>query len=160
MYAPQIFGMQTFRKNERLANFRLQAMLFSEGNSFFQYPFRIHWLSVSQDEKIDKPLKGKPIHPDATFSYPAKCLISVSKRQIRKAVHRNRIKRLIRETYRKNKNRLYTFLNTESLVILVAFIYTAKTIMTYAEIASAMQKAMDKLSRKLKTKEVEIRETQ
>ncbi len=148
---PQKFCMQTFRKSERLANFRLRALLFSEGNSFFQYPFRIQWLCFSENKKIKTYFPYKSVPKSATFDYPAKCLISVSKRQIRKAVHRNLIKRLIRETYRKNKNHLYAFLNTENMVVLLACIYTANRIMTYAEIEAAMQKAMEKLSQKLKT---------
>lgn len=152
--------MQTFRKNERLANYRLQKMLFSKGSTFFQYPLRIHWLGLSAEDLNDMQPVGKPIAASACFRHPVKCLVSVSKRQIRKSVHRNHIKRLIREAYRKNKNCLYAFLNTGSMVVLLAVIYTAKSIMTYSEIELALQKAMDKLSKKLKTPDVEKRLTE
>lgn len=145
--------MQTFRKSERLANYRLRAMLFNEGNSFFHYPYRIQWLCFSEHEEIKTYFPNKAVPENATFNYPAKCLISVSKRQMRKAVHRNLLKRLTRETYRKNKNRLYTFLKKEKMLILLAFIYTANRVMTYAEIDAAMQKAIDKLSQKLKNQD-------
>jgi ribonuclease P protein component len=48
---------------------------------------------------------------------------SVPKRSIRKAVHRNRIKRLLREAYRKNKEILTRVLATKKRTVHVLFIY-------------------------------------
>lgn len=141
--------MQTFKKHERLSNYRLQALLFGKGNSFFEYPFRIHWMALPRSHQHTLHPINKKISESAHFYYPAKCLISVSKRRIKQAVQRNQIKRLVRESYRKNKSQLYAFLNSEKTVLLIACIYTATTVMSYEEINGSLQKVLRKLVTKL-----------
>ena len=105
---------QTFRKDERLRKKILIAKLFQEGSSFFVYPFRVTWIPAI--------VQG---------SSPAQVLISVPKQVMRKAVHRNKLKRRMREAYRKNKNILYEFLlqNQDSLILCLT--YTSKEILPY-----------------------------
>ncbi len=137
--------MYTFRKNERLGNNRLQSLLFDQGKSFFQYPFRVQYLFFGK-KGMDEHLRHQEDHPPgAVFLYPAKCLVSVSKRQMKKAVQRNRAKRLVREAYRKNKNTFYTFLERERCNAMVAFVYTADKILSYNEIQEAVSQSIKKL---------------
>ncbi len=140
--------MQTFKKTERLSNYRLQSILFGKGNTFFEYPFRIHWMAFPAAQQQTLLLPNIKTAESAHFYSPAKCLVSVSKRQIKKAVQRNQIKRLVRESYRKNKSQLYAFLNNEKTVLLLACIYTAKTVKSYTEINAAMQKVISRLAAK------------
>jgi len=81
--------------------------------------------------------------------YPVKLLISVSKRTFKHAVDRNRMKRLIRESYRLNKTIIYDPLNKENSSILLGFIFVGKDMMEYKEIEKAMIKALAKLQAKL-----------
>ncbi len=106
---------QTFGKEERLYSKKQISRLFAEGNSFYKYPFKVICLRETSD---------KPELP--------KILISVSKRNFKKAVERNKIKRLIREAYRKNKKILIDSKLTERNLMLLALIYTGKTILSYA----------------------------
>ena len=63
-----------------------------------------------------------------------KLLITVSKRHLKRAVDRNKVKRLVREAYRNNKNSfLASYKNNESS-LMFGLIYNAKTILSYAEI--------------------------
>lgn len=78
--------MQTFGKEEHLCNISEIQKLFTEGKSFFKHPVKLLWLPGDWS--------GNPV---------LKVLISVSKRNFRNSVDRNRIKRLIRECYRRNK---------------------------------------------------------
>jgi ribonuclease P protein component len=82
--------MQTFKKAERLCNRTLINALFKEGRSFNIYPVRVSWMDIDP---------GTPS--------PAEVLIIVSRKKFSKATERNRIKRRIREAYRKNKSLFY-----------------------------------------------------
>ena len=105
---------QTFTKDERLRKKILITKLFQEGSSFFVYPFRVSWLPS--------------IVPGAS---PVQVLVSVPKQVIRKAVNRNKIKRRMREAYRKNKFILYEFLEPNQGTLILALTYTSKEILPY-----------------------------
>jgi len=100
---------QTFSKEERLCSKKIIENLFEGGSSLAVYPFRLVWLETE--------LKTK---------YPVQITISVSKKNIARAVDRNKIKRQIREGYRKNKNILYKYLYKKNRQYAMALIYTAK----------------------------------
>ena len=76
-------------------------------------------------------------------------MIAISKRHIKSAVKRNRVKRLTREAYRKNKNAFYTFLETRRLHAVVAFVYNAKDVMRYNEIEAAIRESLQRLQDKI-----------
>ena len=119
--------MQTFTKAERLSSKVEIERLFETGNSFNSAPFKIIW-----QETIDS-------------SVPAKIVISIPKRLFKRAVDRNRLKRLTRETYRKNKYILYDSLKNKK--VLLMFIYTAKTIIDYKEMEEKIIVVLQRLSK-------------
>jgi ribonuclease P protein component len=150
--------MQEFKKSERLCNFRLRKMLFQEGESFFLYPFRVLYLELDPDleplfypgesicyvgnkandssrtrQNSSWPLLKLP--DNALFPRPAKCLLSVSAKHFKRAVDRNRLKRQMKESYRKNKSPFYSFLENKGKICLLAFIYAAKEKLPYHELA-------------------------
>jgi ribonuclease P protein component len=108
---------QTFRKDERLHKNSLIKNLFTEGDSFFIYPFRVSHLKSDFDS-----------------GYPVQVLISVPKHNFKRSVDRNLLKRRIREGFRKNKQDLYEFLSDRHLKILVCITYTSKEILPYSTI--------------------------
>ncbi|HSY61911.1 MAG TPA: ribonuclease P protein component [Cytophaga sp.] len=99
--------LYSFPKKEKLTSKIIIDRLFKDGQSRFKYPFRVLFLS---DEAYSEP-------------FP-QLVISVSKRNFKRAVDRNRIKRLIREAYRLQKDEILSlFLDKPSYV---AILYTAK----------------------------------
>lgn len=108
----------TYKKSERLHSKLLINNLFTEGESYFFHPFRITYLPIVRRQ-------GPPVQ----------ILVSVSKRNFKSAVTRNKIKRLVRESYRNNKSIIWDyFKDRPSEQLLISMVYTGKTITPYSEL--------------------------
>ena len=119
-------------KNERLCLQKDIDSLFASGQSFVSYPLRIVYLFVTQDDVSKSDIS---------------ILISVPKKRIKKAVTRNRIKRLIRESYRHNKNESSKHCKQKGKHLHIAFLYMSYDLKKYADIEKAMRKALDMIVR-------------
>jgi ribonuclease P protein component len=111
--------LQTFKKEERLREKKIIEQLFDKGSSFYLNPFKV-------------------IFDEADFggNFPAKVMVTLSARNFKRAVDRNRIKRLMREAYRKNKHILYDATAINSKKIAVIIIYTGKVMISSREAES------------------------
>ncbi len=110
--------MLSLKKKERLKSKILIDKLFSIGNTFYFFPFKVIWLP-----KV--PLKGES---------PAEVLISVSKKSFSSAVDRNHMRRRIREAYRINKESLYNYLTSKGKSNIIVIHYTPPKKMIFKEI--------------------------
>ncbi len=127
----------TFKKTERLTHKIVISNLFTNGNSFTCYPFRVVW----NVEKLNTP-------------YPAQIAVTVSKRSFKLAVTRNVLKRRIKEIYRLNKSTLYEQLESENEQIAFMLLYLPKKVMTTEELTPKLQGVLERLLqeyKKLKT---------
>ena len=75
----------SFSKKQKLKGQKLIEKLFTEGGSVSAFPLRLIYLQTGKSNQVG---------------------VSVSKRNFKNAVDRNRIKRLLREAYRHNKKML------------------------------------------------------
>lgn len=117
-----------FLKAERLHGHNAITNLFSNGKSFYIHPFKVVVFEAIAD---DNP--------------PLRMLISVSKRKFKKAVDRNRTKRLCREAWRLQKSALIQNLSTKNIRLDVALIYTAGRILSFAEISRKIKVILQRL---------------
>ena len=111
-----------FSKKERLSNKKIIQELFDKGSSFYLYPFKVYTLRNSDPEF--------PFH---------QVLFSVSKKNFKRAVDRNLIKRRMREAFRLNKNTI-----AASCKLQIAYIYSAKEILTFAQLEERLVKTFNR----------------
>ncbi len=120
----------TFSSAERLKSKIAIGQLFKTGKSIHQYPVRIVFI------------KKKEITPAL---YPAQAAFTVPKRSFKRAVKRNRLKRLMREAYRLNKSMLYEKLEKANANMILMLIYTGKEEAKYEEVNKSVQKLLQRL---------------
>jgi ribonuclease P protein component len=111
-------GKFTFRKEERLSKKKLIQELFEKGSSFYFFPFKVFHMP----------------NPDREYDVH-QVVISVSKRNFKRAADRNLIKRRIREGYRLNK----TLLPGQNK-LLIAYIYSVKEVLPSVQIHDRLVK--------------------
>ncbi|MDR1707768.1 MAG: ribonuclease P protein component [Prevotella sp.] len=130
----ELSNKNTFTKEEKLCSTKAIDTLFSVGESFVAYPLRVVYV----------------IHDEFEFDRQnVSVMISVSKRKFKRAVKRNRVKRLIREAYRLNKQGLITLLNRQNKGMDIAFLYLKDELPEFAEIEKSILKAMSILTDKM-----------
>ena len=112
----------TYGTKEKLKSKTLIRTLFEEGTSVKAFPLRMAFLET--------PLP----YPDITIQ----CGVSVSKRNHKLAVTRNRIKRLMREAYRLNKHEI----DKKGTTFAVLIIYTSRDVLSFTEVNKAMVKLL------------------
>lgn len=117
--------MQTFTKAERLCSKVVIDKVFERGRTVTVPLFRLFWIEAPPEQ-----------------DYPAQIVISVPKRNFKRAVDRNTLKRRIREAYRKNKTGWYAQLRPKAYSLLL--IYTGKKSVEYKEIEEKIMLLMER----------------
>jgi ribonuclease P protein component len=117
----------TWNKAEKLKSRKRIERVFKEGKSFSVYPFKIFFLMGALDPT------------------PVQAGFGASSRYFKKAVDRNRIKRLGREAYRLQKAPLIAHLQGKGLSMAVFFIYTGKDLPDYPLVTQKIGVALQKL---------------
>ncbi|MBT8183670.1 MAG: ribonuclease P protein component [Eudoraea sp.] len=119
----------TFPKKEKLRNKRTIERLFKEGHSVSAYPFKLIYLNIL------RPVESR-----------IQIAVTVPKSNFKSAVERNRIKRLMRECYRQNKQ--YIFNNMEGNFAFL-ILYLGKDMPSYAVVEKGMLQIFEKLIKKV-----------
>lgn len=127
--------MMTFRREERLRGEALIERLFHrEGSrSMAAFPLRMVYMKTASD--------GAGALPQVLISVPKRCL--------KHAVDRNRVKRQVREAYRRNKYRLVESLGGDGVRgLLIAFIWLDDKLWSTAEVERKVCNLLQRLSEK------------
>lgn len=121
----------TFNKKEKLKSEKLITQLFAEGQSVVAYPLRLVYLPTTFDDNVK-----------------VKAGVSVSKRNFKNAVDRNRIKRLMREAYRLQKG---AYFNNFSTSYALMILYIGKDGTDFETVKLKMKQLFDKFLNNITT---------
>ena len=116
-----------FPKSERLSRRKLIKVLFDQGKSYHYFPLKLLYLPSAE---IDQ----------------TQVLFAVSKRNFKKAVDRNRVKRQMREAYRLHKGRI-SYSPSKDVHFLLAYVYIAKKQYPYRDIEAKIKVSLDRLTK-------------
>ena len=103
--------------------------VFAEGKSFNAYPLKLAYTLQDQSD-----------------ASPAKVAVGASSRYFKKAVDRNRVKRLLRENYRLHKQELLELI-PENKQVSVFILFLGKDLSETGLIADKMPQALQKLGK-------------
>lgn len=111
-----------FSKNDKLKSRKLIGQLFEDGKIVSKFPLKLFYVPAQFDDGVK-----------------VKAAVSVSKRNFKTAVDRNRIKRLLRESYRLNKHLVIENI-TENYAFL--FLYVGKDLPEFKLLEIKMQQLL------------------
>lgn len=123
---------QKFSKIEHLKSRKAIELLFKEGKSIYKYPLKLIW-NFQALENIETHQIG----------------VTVPKRNFKKAVDRNLLKRRMREAYRLNKQ---IICNDECSIIYAMLIYTSKKSEPFKNIESSIKVLLKRLGKEIESK--------
>ena len=124
----------TYSGPEKLKSRKLLNQVFAEGKSLHAFPLKVTYTSIDSD-----------------VASAAKIGVGVSSRHFKKAVDRNRVKRLLREAYRLQKFILLEKL-PEKKLLSVFILFVGKDISETSMIPEKMQLILEKLGNSFQNK--------
>src|SRR5690606_15852401 len=118
----------SFPKKEKLKRKKLIEQLFEGGKGISSYPVKLIYLRTELPEDVQ-----------------IQAGVTVSKRNFKRAVQRNRIKRLLRESYRLNKHLVFN--NIEGNFAFL-FLYIGKEMPEYEQVEASIKTVLHKFVEK------------
>ncbi|MBV9988469.1 MAG: ribonuclease P protein component [Chitinophagaceae bacterium] len=123
---------RSYSKKEKLKSRKRLGELFATGRSFSIFPVKVFFTATEMQEKGS-----------------VQAGVGVSARNFKKAVDRNRIKRLLRECYRLNKTALTEAAAAKHKALGVFFLYVGKDLPEYPALTEKMIAALNRLTDEL-----------
>lgn len=124
-------AIHTLSKTERLKKRTDIALVFAKGKALVVPPVKMLYRLVPQQPGT------------------VQMGVVASKKLFKKAVHRNRVKRLIREAYRTQNGAIKLQAQQLDVGVQVFFIYQSKELPTWAPIQATVQQLLEKLADKI-----------
>ena len=121
-----------FGKKERLKSKKAIEALFTKGKTLSQFPLRVMYVFETVQNEQDAIVQAG---------------VTASKKHFKKAVDRNRIKRLLRECYRLQKLQLIETVKQKKLKAHLFFMFVDKILPEFNAVKEAMNKCLIQLQK-------------
>ena len=131
----------TLGSQERLKSRKLIEQLFKEGRSLVVFPFRVHYLFRNKEAPGISPAPGIK-----AGMVNVQCGFGASSRQFKKAVDRNRIKRLTREAWRLQRQPLTDALAGGQQQLALFLVYTGKELPDFNTVKEKVAVILNRLT--------------
>jgi len=138
---PKLF---TYKKKDKLKSRKQTQYLFSKGQSIQVFPIKL----IYTIEQTDPDDSNAMIQSDGILQAG----VGAPSRTFRKAVQRNRVKRLLREAYRLEKPNFINQLNLANKRLNLFFLYIDAQVLVQAEVQSKLREALAILIKKIAIK--------
>jgi ribonuclease P protein component len=125
----RIFHRNTLGKKEILRGKKASSEVFLHGEKIFQYPVLLYYRTTTY--KRPSPLR---------------VAFSVSKKRYKRAVDRNQIKRMMRESYRRLKHPLLHLAEKQHIGIDIMIIYVGKSKVAFDEFSESLLLSLKQLA--------------
>ncbi len=122
-------------KSERLHSSKIIENLLTGGDVLFHYPFKVYFCTGKKAASSGAP--------SCDF------VVVVPKRNFKRAVHRNLLKRRIREAYRRNKHLIHDALQEQGISLHFLLRYVSVEQLPYSTIEQSLQQTLCKLAEAL-----------
>ena len=127
----------TFDKSQHICSMKRINTLFEHSSSFINYPLKVVYRK--EEKQTDLPC--------------VQLLLSVSKHHFKRAIKRNRIKRQLREAFRKNSHALKQFAIEHSIHIDIALLWVSNELFTSGLVEEKVVKALEAIAKQINEKE-------
>lgn len=121
----------TFSKKHRLKSRKQLQQVFSAGQRIYSGPVKLLYITTPNDAPV------------------LQCGVGTSIRNFKKAVDRNRVKRLLREAYRLQQHHLQQLIIEQKISISVFILYVGKELPTYDALYQQTGTALHLLAKKI-----------
>jgi ribonuclease P protein component len=118
-------------------------LVFSKGKTFSVHPFKIFY--ITGHHVFDIRQKRSPDHKKIILQ----CGVGVSSKNFKKAVDRNRIKRVVKESYRLQRNFLREILAQKNHHLALFLIYTGKELPEFKIISEKIELILLRLAKEI-----------
>ena len=142
-------GALKFPKSERLSHATLISRLFEQGESVYAYPLRLTYRLAEVESVPAELLQGR-------FQY----MVKVPKKRFKRAVHRVRLRRLMREAWRQSRVPLRDRFLAEKpgMVLHMGVVYVGTDMAGFEKIVSKTGKLIAHLENRLFASAAESKE--
>lgn len=141
----------SFPKEERLHHRSLVEGLFRHGKSFYEFPFRVTWRILAEEE-LNKNFRNKVPRGIGKMQV----MVTIPKKKRKHAVDRVQMRRRTREAYRLNRIYLRSLIeiNPHIKTLSISLIYIHDKNLPYLIVEDKMKTLLDKLITKIQGKDI------